>query len=87
MSIIWGAAFAGVFQENLEEVRDRIDSGLLTVIEQGRAVSAAQRSRAYAQRNEYYHAWRDFMRNYDLLLTPTLPVTAFAADEDYPALK
>ena len=40
VSIIWGAAFAGVFQDNLEEVRDKIDPGLLTVIEEGQTYSA-----------------------------------------------
>ncbi|CAI8045749.1 Putative amidase AF_1954, partial [Geodia barretti] len=39
---------------------------------------------AYIERNAYYHQWREFYESYDLLLTPTLPVTAFAAGDDHP---
>ncbi len=82
--IIWSSAFAGVFLDNLVEVRDRLDPGLLAVVEQGRQYSAAQLAAAYMRRNEYYHSWRVFMERFDLVLTPTLPVTAFEAGEDHP---
>jgi aspartyl-tRNA(Asn)/glutamyl-tRNA(Gln) amidotransferase subunit A len=81
---IWSSAFAGVFLDNLDEVRDRLDPGLLAVVEQGRQFSAAELAAAYMRRNEYYHIWRVFMEKYDLVLTPALPVTAFAAGNDHP---
>ena len=81
---IWSSAFAGVFLDNLDEVRDRLDPGLLAVVAQGRQYSAAQLAAAYMRRNEYYHSWRVFMERFDLVLTPTLPVTAFEAGEDHP---
>ncbi len=82
--IIWASAFAGLHLHDLEAVRDQIDPGLVKVIEQGLQFSGAEVAIAYARRNDYYHAWRRFMEQYDLLLTPTLPVTAFAAGVDHP---
>ena len=82
--IIWASAFAGLHLHDLDAVRDQIDPGLVRVIEQGLQFSGAEVAIAYARRNDYYHAWRQFMERYDLLLTPTLPVTAFTAGDDYP---
>lgn len=81
---IWSASFAGVFEDNLDDVRDLLDAGLVAVIERGKSVSGAQLATAYARRNDYYHGWREFMSAYDLFLCPTLPVTAFAAGRDHP---
>ena len=81
---IWAASFAGVFKDNLNEVRDLLDRGLVAVIERGRGVSGAGLATAYARRNDYYHGWREFMKSYDLFLSPALPVTAFSAGEDHP---
>ena len=80
----WSAAFAGLFLDNLSEVRDQIDPGLLAVVEQGRQISGAEYGAANMRRIDYYHSWRQFMENYDLMLTPTLPVTAFTAGDDHP---
>ena len=82
--VIWASAFAGLHLHDLDAVRDQIDPGLVRVIEQGLQLSGAEVAIAYAQRNDYYHTWRQFMERYDLLLTPTLPVTAFPAGDDHP---
>ena len=82
--VIWASAFAGLHLHDLETVRDQIDPGLVRVIEQGLQLSGAEVAIAYARRNDYYHAWRQFMERYDLLLTPALPVTAFPAGDDHP---
>ena len=82
--IIWGSTFAGLHLHNLDAVRDQIDPGLVKVIEQGFQLSGAEVAIAYAKRNDYYDAWRQFMGQYDLLLTPALPVTAFPAGDDHP---
>ena len=82
--VIWASAFAGLHLHDLETVRDQIDPGLVRVIEQGIQLSGAEVAIAYARRNDYYHAWRQFMERYDLLLTPALPVTAFPAGDDHP---
>ena len=82
--VIWASAFAGLHLHDLDAVRDQIDPGLVRVIEQGLQLSGAEVAIAYAQRNDYYHTWRQFMERYDLVLTPTLPVTAFPAGDDHP---
>lgn len=81
---IWASAFSGYYHRQLEEIRDQLTPGLLEVIESGLEMSAAQLAEAHIRRNEYYHRWRAFMEDYDLLLTPTLPVTAFTAGDDQP---
>ncbi len=81
---IWSTGFAGAFRDRLHEVGDQLDPGLVRVIEAGLAFSAADLSGAYLRRDEYYHGWREFLTGYDLMLTPTLPVTAFDAGLDYP---
>lgn len=82
--VIWASAFAGIHLHDLDAVRDQIDPGLVRVIEQGLELTGAEVAIAYAKRNDYYHAWREFMERYDLVLTPTLPVTAFPAGDDHP---
>lgn len=82
--VIWTSAFAGLHLHDLDAVRDQIDPGLVRVIEQGLELTGAEVAIAYAKRNDYYHAWREFMEQYDLVLTPTLPVTAFPAGDDHP---
>ena len=82
--VIWASAFAGIHLHDLDAVRDQIDPGLVGVIEQGLELTGAEVAIAYAKRNDYYHAWREFMEGYDLVLTPTLPVTAFPAGDDHP---
>ncbi len=84
MHVIWATAFAGVYLDNFAEVRGKLDPGLLAVVEQGRKISGPQVAAAYIAKNSYYMAWREFMADYDLLLTPTLPITAFAAGDDQP---
>jgi aspartyl-tRNA(Asn)/glutamyl-tRNA(Gln) amidotransferase subunit A len=84
VDVIWASAFAGLYLDDLDEVRDRMDPGLVAVIERGGGFSAAALAKALRLRNEYYDGWRVFMEQYDLVLTPTLPVTAFAAGDDQP---
>jgi aspartyl-tRNA(Asn)/glutamyl-tRNA(Gln) amidotransferase subunit A len=81
---IWTAAFAAAYSERSSEELDRIDTGLIPVIEDGRRMTGVDVAKAHIGRNEYYHGWREFMDDYDLMVTPTLPVTAFKAGDDHP---
>jgi aspartyl-tRNA(Asn)/glutamyl-tRNA(Gln) amidotransferase subunit A len=74
----------GYFAGRLDEVRDLIDTGLLAVVERTTSLTAAELANAQQQRNTYYTGMREFMKSYDLLLTPTLPATAFTAGLDAP---
>ena len=83
---IWAAMNAGMHRGDLEAVRDRLDPGRLAIIERGRGLDAATLAEALIRRNAYVEGMRRFMANggYDLLLTPALPCTAFAAGDDDP---
>lgn len=68
----------------LDEVRDQLDQGRLKVIERAFTWTAVELQQAATQREEYYRDMMAFMEDYDLLITPTLPITAFPAGQDYP---
>ena len=75
---------AGLFGARLAEVEDRLDPGLVEVVREGGRYSGADYGRAVLEQNAYADTVRRFFGRYDLLLTPTLPVTAFAAGADGP---
>ncbi len=81
---LWTCAMAGVYGARLEEVRDKLDVGLLRVVERAAQYSGEDVFRSQQARAAYCEQMRAFMSNYDLLLTPTLPVTAFDAGLDEP---
>ena len=82
--IIWSSSFAAMYMQKTDDISKYVDPGLASVIEVGKQFSAVELATANIKRNDYYHAMRTFMENYDLLLTPTLPITAFMAGENYP---
>lgn len=82
--IMWTCAMGGYFRDKLDRVRDLLDPGLLRVVERATRYSGSDLAAAQQARNGYVDAMRRFFDRYDLLLTPTLPVTAFAAGLDEP---
>ncbi len=84
VDIIWSASQAGAFADRLDEVGHLLDPGLLEVIEHGMNFSGAEVVAAHSRRVDYYHKLREFMEGYDLLLTPTLPITAFKVGQNHP---
>jgi aspartyl-tRNA(Asn)/glutamyl-tRNA(Gln) amidotransferase subunit A len=84
LDVMWSAAMAGYFQGRLDAVGALIDPGLLGVVERAQALTGADLAAALQRRNQYYAGMREFMLGYDLLLTPTLPLTAFTAGLDEP---
>jgi aspartyl-tRNA(Asn)/glutamyl-tRNA(Gln) amidotransferase subunit A len=84
VNIIWASGMAAFNRERLPHGADKFDPGLLAVVEEGLTISAADLAAAYLQRSNYFQAWRQFMERYDLILTPTLPCTAFPAGQDHP---
>ena len=84
LDAIWSAGMAGMHHTDLEQVRALIDPGRLALVERGRGLRADAVAAARGRRNAYVDGMRRFMADYDLLLTPTLPITAFAAGDDHP---
>lgn len=65
--------------------RDLVDSGLARLVEAGVGLTAYELARAMMMRAELWNrVWRSFGA-VDLLVTPTVPVTAFPAGLDGPA--
>jgi aspartyl-tRNA(Asn)/glutamyl-tRNA(Gln) amidotransferase subunit A len=85
LDAIWAAAMAALHKDDLDRVRDQLDPGRLAVIERGLTLPAVELAAAHRQRNAYYDGWRRFTQGYDLLLTPTLPCTAFPVGQDHPS--
>lgn len=85
---IWAPMFyAGIaarLRDYLPEWRDRIDPGLLEVVEEGRRLTAEQLTHATFARAEFYQEVRRFFGPFDLLLSPTLAVPPFAAGLERP---
>src|SRR5690606_7740863 len=84
VDVIWCASQAGTLAHRMDEIGDLLDPGLRAVAERGVEFSGAEVVRAHTRRAEYYQKMRSFMQNYDLLLTPTLPITAFDVGLDHP---
>ena len=86
LDVIWSGSLAGYFAGRLDEVGHLLDPGLLAMLERAASLSAVDLAHALQQRNAYYGGVRQFMdlQRFDLLLTPTLPVTAFTAGLDEP---
>ena len=64
--------------------RGDMDKGLLKIAERGGGLTATDYLVAFAARAELHNAMRDFHRRHDLLLTPTMPVTALKVGEEMP---
>jgi aspartyl-tRNA(Asn)/glutamyl-tRNA(Gln) amidotransferase subunit A len=85
VDVIWCANQAAPFAAGrLDEVRDRLDHGRVPVIERGLQMTATELVDAHGAKALYAAAWEAFMRDWDLVLTPTLPITAFPAGLDQP---
>ena len=74
---IWGMTYASRYLDKLEEWREQMDPGLVTLIEQGKDRLATEYASAALEREKYCDKIQPFFEKYDLLLTPTLAVPPF----------
>lgn len=86
VDVLWASAQAGRHAEDFDTAREIIDPGRIALVEHGRTLTAVDLYRAYSERTAVYNAWREWFEQgqWDLLVTPTLPVTAFTAGDDSP---
>jgi aspartyl-tRNA(Asn)/glutamyl-tRNA(Gln) amidotransferase subunit A len=86
---IWAPLFyAGIaarLHDALPEWRERIDPGLLEVVEEGRRLSAIRHKQAEFARAAFTQEVRKLFLRYDLLVSPTLAALPFAAGAECPA--
>ena len=74
---LWSVWFAAHFGHFLKEGRDRMSRGLVSTIEHGLHVSAVEMERWRRNRSEVHRRVEKVWESFDLLVTPTLAVTAF----------
>ncbi len=81
---LWFAGAAASLAQLPAHVQARMDRGLVDVAAEGSRVGAVGYLRAMAVRGELGVRMGAFHERYDLLLTPTLPITAFEAGVEVP---
>ncbi|MEV0345016.1 amidase [Nonomuraea sp. NPDC050680] len=82
--VLWFAGAAKVVEAYGPDALERVDPGLRRGIERAGAASAADYLDATAVRMDLGVRMGRFHQTYDLLLTPTLPITAFPKGMDAP---
>lgn len=82
ISTLWNTGAARVAEALTEAQIARLDPGLQEVIERGREVSLRQYLDALNARESLKRTANLFHQDYDLLVTPTLPIPAFPAGQN-----
>ncbi len=80
----WFSAAAALVERIPAELRDRLDPGLREIAAQGAEVSALDLLQLQLDRAAYAQGIEALFAEVDLLLTPTLPIPAFAAGCEVP---
>lgn len=83
--VLWFAGAAKCLEPYSAEQRSRMDPALVEIASQGAEYSAADFLGAMAVRNEMGSLMGAFHQEYDLLLTPTLPIPAFEGGRETPS--
>ncbi len=82
---LWSSGAALALKNTDAAGRKQMDPGLVAVAEQGERIPASAYVDALLnQRNALAYRMAQFHQQYDLLLTPTLPLPAFAVGRDTP---
>jgi aspartyl-tRNA(Asn)/glutamyl-tRNA(Gln) amidotransferase subunit A len=81
---MWWPSAAAIVDAVPEARRDDIDPGLRAIAARGRCFTVGDYLAAYAARGELHAAMLRFHERYDLLLTPTMPVTALKVGQEMP---
>jgi aspartyl-tRNA(Asn)/glutamyl-tRNA(Gln) amidotransferase subunit A len=83
-AVLWTMSYALRFQALLAEWGPRMDPDLVTLIERASRLGPSDFGEALARRSALWHTTREFFERFELLLSPTLPVPAFAAGRRAP---
>jgi aspartyl-tRNA(Asn)/glutamyl-tRNA(Gln) amidotransferase subunit A len=84
LEVIWRASHAALVRDFDSAQRAALDPGLLRLVMSAQDISASEVQAAHADIRALSQTMHAFHRDYDLLLTPTVPITAFAAGVDTP---
>jgi aspartyl-tRNA(Asn)/glutamyl-tRNA(Gln) amidotransferase subunit A len=81
---LFASAFAGMLGGVIDEREHELDPGLVAIARHGLSYSAADYCRAQGERLLFYDRVHAFFERYDLLVTPSLSVSAFPAERLIP---
>jgi len=84
-NIHWYAGAANVLRAYSEKLREMMDPGLIEIANEGAEYSALRYLEAVGRRSELAIHMGRFHAQYDLLLTPAVPIPAFEAGREVPA--
>lgn len=76
---LWLGGLAGMLSDDMVKWEDKMDPLLVSWIKIGQEMSAETYVKAQIKRHDLRQRMRKFFEKYDILLTPTLPITAFKA--------
>jgi aspartyl-tRNA(Asn)/glutamyl-tRNA(Gln) amidotransferase subunit A len=82
--VLFNVGLAGRLVPYLPEWRDRLSPTRVPILEEARGLTGVDVVQATADRAAFSEQVRKLFLTYDLLLTPSLPVPAFAAERDAP---
>jgi aspartyl-tRNA(Asn)/glutamyl-tRNA(Gln) amidotransferase subunit A len=81
LSTMWVMSYALRLRGSLQEWENRMDKDLVTLIKRVERLNATAYGEAVANRSILWDTTRKFFGRFDLLLTPTLPVSAFPVSQ------
>ena len=81
--VLRGVRMAGSFGPLLRSHRDQLKDMLVWNIEYGLALTAAQIAAAQRRRSAIFGRMKAFLRDYDVLATPTVQVLPFGTEHDW----
>ncbi|MFM9974358.1 MAG: amidase [Beijerinckiaceae bacterium] len=84
LRVLWNAGCAQIMRGIPEEKHKDVDAGLRRCAAIGERLSAVDMTQALSDRATLYETMRRFHERHDLLLTPTMPVTAIEAGVEVP---
>lgn len=83
-NILWFSGAAARVARMTRQERERADAGLLKGADLGSTYSAADLANANSRRAVFGTAMDMLLEDYDLVISPTTPITAFEAGHDVP---
>jgi aspartyl-tRNA(Asn)/glutamyl-tRNA(Gln) amidotransferase subunit A len=82
--VLWNSGAAQVVRHYTPEQRAKLDPGLLEIVEDGERYSAVEYVDANTRRGQFAVHINQFFQDYDLLLTPAMPIPPFTAGLEVP---
>ncbi|MGM9992401.1 MAG: amidase [Candidatus Bruticola sp.] len=81
---IWNTVYASRYAPLTAEMKELLTPEMVDIIEEGTKLPAYIYSQDSIKRTKLYYTMDQFFERFDLLITPTMPLTAFSADLERP---